>query len=351
MKKLTKEQKKNLTTGIIVVLLLIGVLYFGNLRQLSILPIETKSVDWKGIPVTISASGFGSNTNTARNAFCGSNDADATASSTYNVNDALSLSSSLSTARLACGPNIIYAEFEIPAGELTGTCNLRASESYNGRSVSTCKITSGLTTLYTKSATWHYQCNWADRNPDWLKSNCRSPVSDSFKLTFNNLTKIKVEITTSVGGTGSASGTINLQFIEEKIIVYRLENNLCGLKNILLSERLENDYDTLTECQENILECITPNDCEGKYHIAIPGVWGCEDNKCVWIEEAEINVYRLIENECRYIQILPMERTELDFDTLEECEQNIPSKIPILPIILIIALISILIWLYLKTRK
>ena len=40
--------------------------------------------------------------------------------------------------------------------------------------------------------------------------------------------------------------------VQEKIDVYRLENNECNLIDILVSERTSNDYDTLEECEENI---------------------------------------------------------------------------------------------------
>lgn len=78
---------------------------------------------------------------------------------------------------------------------------------------------------------------------------------------------------------------------EVKINVYRFSDNQCTLMNILPTERTINDFDTLAECQANIVveECTTASDCEGKSHIAVPGYWECIDNNCIWKEDINGN--------------------------------------------------------------
>jgi hypothetical protein len=249
-----------IAVGILLVLIAGFILYLLFGVSQSILPIETKIVDWQGIPITISASGFDTNINDRSLPFCDSNDGDVTASNTYNVNNLLSLGSSLSTAKRACGPNRIYTEMEIPAGKLTVTCNLKAFESYNDNTVSTCKIVSGLTKLYKKDASYNYECELSNRRPDWILSYCRSPVSDSQVLTFDEPTKIKVEVTTKTGGTGSASASINL-----------------GFEAMEIEEPIEEPNQTEEDCPAlNELDC----ESQGMIEIIETDNKGCQINSC-----------------------------------------------------------------------
>lgn len=77
----------------------------------------------------------------------------------------------------------------------------------------------------------------------------------------------------------------------KEIMVYRFEDNECSLRNILETEKQENDFNSLSDCQENI---------------ELPKVF-----------------YRFEENLCNKIEILESEKTNKDYTSLEECELNI----------------------------
>jgi len=108
--------------------------------------------------------------------------------------------------------------------------------------------------------------------------------------------------------------------IDKPINVYRLQDNQCSPVTIFSSDRITNDYDSLSECQTKI--------------------------------ETPKTFYRFIENECSIISILPSIKTNLDFDSLEECELN-REKAPIgiyFGIVGLIVLIGLLIWVYRRIK-
>lgn len=168
------------------------------------------------------------------------------------------MSSGMNSKR-SCSGNYIYAELEIPRGKISGTCSLVATEKQSGRSSASCKIPS----YYSKSISYnsecsefsHYQSGTAEQRA-WWAGNCPGPTSDSFELIFDNPTNIVVVLTTDVGTSGSSSANINLNFeeyTEPTLNVNRFENNACSQITVLESERLENDYDTLDECETQII--------------------------------------------------------------------------------------------------
>ncbi len=79
----------------------------------------------------------------------------------------------------------------------------------------------------------------------------------------------------------------------------------------------------------------------------------CQDNIII---PKKINIFRLINNECIFMTIDENERTSLDFDTIEECQEKIEIPEPeiktnIFIIILILAIILVLIFIFIKSRK
>ena len=59
-------------------------------------------------------------------------------------------------------------------------------------------------------------------------------------------------------------------------------------------------------------ECQTNSDC--------PNDFQCSSNECIALQRA--NYYRFLDNECSLVSLLPSEVTDLDFATLELCEEN-----------------------------
>jgi len=73
---------------------------------------------------------------------------------------------------------------------------------------------------------------------------------------------------------------------------------------------------TLNKCG---VECLSGIDCDSGFK--------CDNYNCV--EKSKIIVYRFADNECTEIEIYPEDKTENDYDTLENCKGNIiPDPIP-----------------------
>lgn len=93
---------------------------------------------------------------------------------------------------------------------------------------------------------------------------------------------------------------------------YRFSDNQCSPISLLPSEKTTNDYNTLTECEENIVG-----------------------------EPDKIDVYRFLNNQCILINIFPSEKTSDDYDTLQGCEAQITDEEPIEPNYLLIISIAV----------
>lgn len=70
--------------------------------------------------------------------------------------------------------------------------------------------------------------------------------------------------------------------------------------------------------EENVLICQ-----ENKWELIEECEYGCEEGKCIKL----LKTYYRLNNECSSITILPSEKTENDYDTLEECEENIKKPL------------------------
>jgi len=95
------------------------------------------------------------------------------------------------------------------------------------------------------------------------------------------------------------------------------------------------------------IECTTDVDCEIGFYCGSSG-------KC--IQEDKTLVYSLFDNKCNERQIFPSERTERDFDTFDECNENIVSifqiVLIIVGVIVFIALFTgVTLWLIIRSRK
>lgn len=316
MKKLTKKQKKNLTTGIIVVLLILGIYYSGFLRLQSIVqiregdyifPLKTGTFNFVGHPGTYETPYLGSLTSDYNTVISDENNGRTSISNSLVDGSSLKLTSSISgEGRLI--ENYIKGKVTLPLGTLDVSYEYSISKDRAEASSGPIQITF-LVGDVTKS--FRIPAGSASKSD-----------SDSFSIILDKEQEVAVSVRTFTHSfrSSSSEGSLNLNFMKTTISVYRLENNQCTIKTIGLLERLENDYDTLAECQENIIE-------------------------------EEIDVYRFEDDKCNLIKIKVGERIESDFDTLEECEQNIPSKTPILPIILVVVLVGGLTYLYIKSKK
>jgi len=215
MKKKVKKRIK-IFSIVFVILILLGVVSYFGFRQ-SFLSIQGLSeahetIIWEGKTVELSSPYFGTITDGPRREFCGSNDGDTTITNTYTSNSQLILKSSTSAREHNCYNNGIITKLKISEGKLIGTCDLGAgaSRSSNGFSTPSCKISSGLSTLYELSS---YACD-----PNIGSCNLGSdPKSENFELIFSEPTEITITIMSHSAGPGSSSSQLTLDF-EELII-------------------------------------------------------------------------------------------------------------------------------------
>lgn len=105
--------------------------------------------------------------------------------------------------------------------------------------------------------------------------------------------------------------------------------------------RWASEGEIIGECSVN---CLSDQDCQN------PNDYTCRDNKCR--TRAKVTVFRLVGSACVEKTINLDERSEVDFDTVEECEAN---KLNYLPIIIgsfvMVAFVGGLIFFFIKTRK
>jgi len=85
--------------------------------------------------------------------------------------------------------------------------------------------------------------------------------------------------------------------IEVEEIFYRFEDNQCTQIEIFPSQKTSNDYNTLIECEENILECVQNIDCINVCGDKIPT---CVSGKC-YCEEDEVQLVCVIDEDCRIL--------------------------------------------------
>ena len=107
---------------------------------------------------------------------------------------------------------------------------------------------------------------------------------------------------------------------------YRLENNSCSLIEVNHSETTPNDYETLSECEENILYDffrLEDNSCE-EISIILSEV---TENDYETLNECEelifYDYFRLENNSCVNVSLIIDNTTSNDYETLVECESNI----------------------------
>lgn len=152
-----------------------------------------------------------------------------------------------------------------------------------------------------------------------------------------------------VGSEAISITNVNFGFIDVLIDVYRFENNQCSFITILKSEKAANDYLTLGECEENILQIkqtyyrfennmcseieLYPNETTVNDYLILVG---CEENIVGngggngggGIPLVKQIYYRLENNQCSEIELYPSEATVNDYLTLSDCEQEILVTMP-----------------------
>jgi len=195
--------------GFVSIALIIGVILFFQFGTLSFFndgrPIEVKNEVWKGIDVKLTSPFFGSITSTTANMFCADNNGGVTASNSYTLSDKFYLRSSTSDGSdpgRVCYGNYIEAEFEVPAGKLTGICQLNVGTA-EGVSTSTCKIGSFTTSLSINEREVPYGAPTSKTAP--------------FELVFDEPTNIVVRLNTGKAYYGSSSSSITFDFQPECI--------------------------------------------------------------------------------------------------------------------------------------
>lgn len=162
MKK--KVRKGVLTLSIIVLIILIGVVFYFGFQQDFITinglpPTVEQSYNWNGNNVdvksiyigTISNTGYrdSSGVDTPNTDFCGSNKGDLTISNLVDVNNDLTLSSSY--AGLGCNAdNFLEAHIDLPKGKLIATCDVSMSNAPQWRGTNAvCEIEDKKLVAYT----------------------------------------------------------------------------------------------------------------------------------------------------------------------------------------------------------
>ena len=146
-----KENSKiyHLVELIFILILLIVVIHFGFMKELSIIHIggvniepETRNEIWQEIPIEITSVYFGTIGSGGLKSVCSTNDGGkATLSNSYSIGDLLDLSTSISVNNLCnCGPNFIEVNTLLPPGKLTINCNTVATSDSSGGSESFAKI-------------------------------------------------------------------------------------------------------------------------------------------------------------------------------------------------------------------
>lgn len=253
------------------------------------IPEQSQEFNFDGLSGIGKSPYFGTISNAPLQSFCGSNDNDVTISN-YITNDGntLSLSSSISANKQSCGDNnYINAEFDAPKGKITGTYTLssNAQRGDNGASNSVIKIDN---LVYSTHACDPVVggCNFGSDSKE-----------GTFEIIIDSPKKIKIEITDTASTRGSSSANLELNFIEVEQTYYRFSNNECSQVSIKPSEKTSNDYSTLSDCENNIVQTST-----------------------------QITVYRLENNICNSYTIEESNKLTSDYQTLSKCEKDIISE-------------------------
>lgn len=325
-----KQTQKNLGIASIIILVIVGA-YLG-FRPLAIgivgIPTPQFQTDsWKGNILETESQIFGS-VNSATNEFCNDNDGAMSMSNSITIGDRLTLSSSASGSKNICGINYIQSKISLPKGKLKAKCSVSSSAtSGSGTSYGLCDVNGNkLETQACDSAS--AGCSKPTGGSDlncmvWSEVPCSNSKTFEIEILEPKTITASLKTTNSAGGNSDTSLVLEFTpFQEPRIDIYRFENNECTLRNIQISDRQANDYDTLVECESKI-------------------------------QQEEISVYRFESNDCTLITIPKIEKQANDFDSLEECEQNIEVSETTNIILVVITLIIVggLVGLYLWIRK
>ncbi len=210
-----------------------------------------------------------------------------------------------------------------------------------------------------------------DRNGEWsggcgLDSKMNEGNVISKTATLNGLPVEIVSVSkSSVSASGfpeiSGTGTLIVDVVVE--IKCPIGKEKCSGNNLLVCENNPRDYSWFEDkwngpffsyVDKGIVfgkcgvECVEDINC--------PSSQRCELNKCEEIPIQQIDIYKLENNQCNLVSILESEKTDLHFETLEECEINIVIQEPktlrnILLILGLIALIIVIIIIFIIFRK
>jgi len=190
---------------IILFVIVIGIfIYFGlggtgSFVDVQGVPLETQNIQWNGYNTDLTSVTFSSLSSGPGRQICGENDdPKISLENTYSNGNILNLYSKISSSYSQCGPNGISAEIDLPAGELTLSCDLKASSSkmsYDG-SVALCSLDDIEKKLYT----------------DDTNQNLNKKETITLKITEPKKVKVVLKTSASANG-GSSSVNSDLVFI------------------------------------------------------------------------------------------------------------------------------------------
>jgi hypothetical protein len=147
--------------------------------------------------------------------------------------------------------------------------------------------------------------------------------TDLIVFDLKNFQETKALTVCNNGNTAINSANINV--ILEKDYdetFFRLEGSQCSEITIKVSQKTDNDYESLNECRNNLPE-----------------------EKAIF--------YHFENNECTEVSILPSTKTDLDYENLDDCKENITSYlIPVIAgsVIFIFIIGIIILGIYFKRK-
>ena len=298
MKKINKKQKKNLAifSGIIIAIFVLAgglnLLFIGDLSVISGTEItnEIKQDTWSGIPLEVQASIFGSSSTGSGIEICGSTD-----SNDIIVNNEYSLDGTINLKSEISGNDITCGSRKnYIATKLTVPQGTMSGKCDTITSVQIGAAGSGPETVG--------QCIIRTQSEELVRIEDRACSPDSGSCTGGG-----------VPGGREFSDTFSVDLAEETQI------------EILVT--------TTAHPQASAIAEITFD-----YEEFVPGQ----------------DYYRFSENKCVLIELQASEVTDLDFNTLSECESNIEKPFNFIPIIIIVVgliLIGLITWYFGFRRK
>ena len=255
--RFTKKQKKQGMIALLILLVIVGIIFFGGFNKTFAIFPGTQIAD------------IGSISEKSSDFF----------SKTYHINFVYSGGEDFSSSH-ACGSNIqpegltysflLLGRDSFPSGyykdkvkAFNVNINGLRAQNHLGGCVEQYKIVNQTNTATCKyhDSTYGWECTITIRAQS-VRNDGSIPVSPNEPIYYGNidgslditLLKDGVECTSSQLSLCSEwQECVNNLCVEKQIQVYRLSNNQCFSVSILSSQRTSNDYDNLIDCQKNII--------------------------------------------------------------------------------------------------